>query len=103
MVVHFQHAALARGAMMRTIRLLRLALVAKAHTTVRGFYCERRVLQSASFCCRQVAVAIVEAERRAGIGKDGRGVAPVEHEIEEDTDRGRELSCAEVSKTVLVL
>jgi hypothetical protein len=31
-----------------------------------------------------VAVAIVEAERRPGIGEDGRRVAPVEHQVEED-------------------
>lgn len=101
MVVHFEYAALARGAMMGAIRLLGLTLVAEAHAAVRGLHRKRGVLHSASFCCGQVAVAIVEAQRRAGICKDGGSVAPVEHEVEEDTERGREFSCVGVNKQSL--
>lgn len=92
MVVHLQNTTLAGGAMVGAVRLVGLALVAKANAAVRGFYCKGRVLDSSSFLCGQVAVAIVEAKGRSGIGKDGGRVAPVEHEVEEDTERRREFA-----------
>jgi hypothetical protein len=39
-----------------------------------------------------VACAILEVEGRARIGEDGGCVAPIEHEVEEDTDSGGEFS-----------
>ena len=54
---------------------------------------EGRVLHLSSFLRRQVAVAIFDIERRSRVGEYSGGVAPVEHEIEEDAERRRELSC----------
>ena len=35
-----------------------------------------------------MTISGIDAQRRAGIGKDGGCVAPVEHEVEEDAERG---------------
>lgn len=96
-MVHLEHAALARGAVVGAVRLLRLAFVTEAHAPVRCLHREGCVLQSPSFLRGQVAVAIVEVEGRAGIGEDGGRVAPVEHEVQKDAERGRELACVKVS------
>lgn len=91
-VVHFQDAALARGAVVGAVGLLCLALVAEAQFTRRGLYGEGRVVQLSALLRGQMAVAVLEAQRRAGVGEDGGCVAPVEHEVEEDAESGRELS-----------
>lgn len=94
-VVHFQDAALAGGAVVGAIGFLGLALVAEAKFAGRGLYGKRRVLDVAAFLRGQVAVAILDVEGRAGISEDGGCVAPVEHEVEEDAERGREFSWRE--------
>lgn len=88
-MVHFQDATLTGRAMMSAVRLLCLALFAEPDIACRGFHCERRVLRIPSFLRWQMTVAIVQVQRRAGIGEDGGRVAPIEHEVEEDAeDRG---------------
>lgn len=91
-VVHLQDAALAGRTVVGAVGLLGLALVAESSTAIGGFDGEGGELHTASFGGRQGAVAIVEGKRRPGIGEDGGGVAPVEHEVEEDAEGGRELS-----------
>jgi len=93
-VVHLQDAALARGAVVGAVGLLGLALVAEAQFTGGCLDSEGRVLHLSSFLRRQMTVAILEIERRPGVGEYGGSVAPVEHKIEEDAEGRRELSYA---------
>ena len=86
-VVHFQDAALAGGAVVAAVGLLGLALIAEAQFAGRGLDGEGRILGLGALLGGQMAVAIVGVEGRAGIGEDGGGVAPVEHEVEEDAER----------------
>lgn len=78
--------------MVGAVGLLGLALVAEPQLAGRGLDGEGRVLDAAALLCRQVRVAIVDVEGRAGVGEYGGRVAPVEHEVEEDAERGRELA-----------
>lgn len=87
-VVHFQNAALARGAMVGAIGFFGLALVAKAQFAGRGLDGKGCVVDLAALLRGQVAVAIFDVERGSGVGEDGGGVAPVEHEVEEEA-KGR--------------
>jgi len=91
-MVHFQDAALACRAVMGAVGFLGLALVAEAQLSRRSLDGKRGVLYLPSFLRRQMTIAILDIQRRSGIGEDGGSIAPVEHEVEEDAQRGRELS-----------
>ena len=78
--------------MVGAVGLLGLALVAEAQFTGGCLDGEGCVLDLAPFLRRQVAVSILDVEGRAGIGEDGGGVAPIEHEIEEKAESGRKLA-----------
>lgn len=68
-----------------------LALVAEAQLSRRGLDGKRGVLYPPSFLRRQMTIAILDIQRRSGVGEDSGSVAPIEHEVEEDAQRGREL------------
>ena len=74
--------------MVGAIGLLGLTLLAEPNVACGGLDGEGRVLHVTALLGGQVAVAIVEVERRARIGEDGGRVAPVEHAIEEDSEQG---------------
>ena len=77
---------------MGAVGLLGLALVAESQFACGSLDGKRGILHLPSFLCWQVTVSIVEVQRRARVGEDGGRVAPVEHEVEEDTESGRELA-----------
>ena len=93
-VVHLQHAALACRAVMGAVGFLGLALFAEAKVAGRGFDGEGRVGVVALLLGRQVGVAVDGGQRRAWVGEDGGGVAPVEQEVERDAEEGGEFACA---------
>lgn len=72
--------------MVGTVGLLRLAFLAKADVARRCLDGKGRVLHASSFLRRQLTVAICEVEGRTRIGEDGGRVAPVEHQVEEETE-----------------
>lgn len=78
---------------MSAIRLLCLALLAVSQVTGGRLDSKRSVLHASSFLCRQLSVAIGYIERRSGVGEYGRGVAPIEHQIEEEAERRRAFAC----------
>lgn len=73
---------------MGTIRFLRLAFFAVSEVAGRRLDGEGSILGSAILLHGQVSVAIVEVQRRTWIGEYGGRVAPVEHEVEEDAEKG---------------
>lgn len=88
MVIHLQNAPFAGGAMMGAIRLFGLTLLAVAQVSRRRFDCEGRVLHSPSFLCWKMAISVVEIHGRTGVGKDGGGIAPIEHYVQKYTEKG---------------
>lgn len=88
MVVHLEHTAPACRAVVGAIGFLGLALIAEPHSSVRRLDCERCILHLTSFLRRQVTVSMVEIQRRARIGEYSGCVAPIEHKIEEEAERG---------------
>jgi hypothetical protein len=47
-----------------------------------------------------ISIAI-RRERRPRVGEDGSRIAPVEHEIEEDTEDGRELAYSQTMSAIV--
>ena len=80
-MVHLKHASPTGGAVMRSIRFPSLALFAEAQLPI-ALDSERG--SDRSGLGREQTVAIVVG-RRTGTGKDGRGVRPVEKDVDETT------------------
>lgn len=85
MVVHLEHAATARRAVVGAVRLACLTFLAEAHLAI-GFHGERRG-GARSLVGRERAVTrvVCGGTRR---GEDGGGVGPVEHGPEDQGDGG---------------
>jgi hypothetical protein len=79
--------------MMRSIRLLGLTLVTESQLSCGRLHGKGRILNTAFLRCGQMAVAVlVQIQRGPRVGEDGGCVAPIEHEEEEEPERGGELS-----------
>ena len=87
-VVHLEHAAAAGRAVVGAVGLAGLALLAEAHLAV-GLDREGR---DGGRVHGQGAIAIVVGGA-AGRGEDGRGVAPIEHQVEGDAPERSWLAC----------
>lgn len=79
-VIHLQNTSLARTAVMGAVGLPGLALLAEAQLAIR-FDGERSRIRGSRGGQRRVAMGVGGA---AGIGEDGRRIAPVEQKIEQD-------------------
>lgn len=94
MVVHLEHAPPAGGAVVGTVRFLCLTLLAEPNIAGRRLDCEGGILHAPSLLRRKLTIAICDVERRAGIGEYSGGIAPVEHHVQEEAERGGGFACA---------
>lgn len=83
-MIHFEHTAAARRAVMGTIGLTSLALLAEPQLSI-GLDCEGRRMGRGGRRERRIARAVC---CRAWVGEDGGSIAPVEHAIEDKGNCG---------------